>query len=35
MGAEKLKGLLAGIGLAGLLTGAVVTAPANVHGSSG
>lgn len=35
MGGEKLKGLLAGIGLAGLVAGAGLAAPGDVHGSSG
>jgi len=35
MGAEKLKSLLAGIGLAGLVAGVGLTAPGNVHGGSG
>ncbi len=35
MGCEKLKSLLAGIGLAGLMTGVALTNPGIVHGSSG
>lgn len=35
MGSEKLKIILAGIGLAGLVAGAGLTGPGQVHGSSG
>lgn len=35
MGSEKLKNILAGIGLAGLVAGVGLTGPGHVYGSSG
>lgn len=35
MGYDKLKSLLAGIGLAGLMAGVALTSPGNTYGGSG
>jgi radical SAM modification target selenobiotic family peptide len=35
MGCDKLKSVLAGIGLAGLMTGVALTTPGIINGSSG
>lgn len=35
MGCDKLKSLLAGIGLAGLMAGVALTSPGVTHGASG
>ena len=35
MECDKLKNLLAGIGLAGLMAGVALTTPGIIHGSSG
>jgi radical SAM modification target selenobiotic family peptide len=35
MESDKLKNLLAGIGLAGLMAGVALTAPGIIHGASG
>jgi radical SAM modification target selenobiotic family peptide len=35
MGCDKLKSILAGIGLAGLMAGVALTSPGNTHGGTG
>jgi len=35
MGCDKLKNLLAGIGLAGLMAGVAMVSPGSIHGASG